>query len=98
MAAMRLYEAAIESARTNGFVQHEGLAYELGARFYERRGFDTIARTYLREARSCYVRWGAEAEIAIPCIRDACGSTGRDSCSQGPAGHIRRDRSLSTAG
>jgi len=61
--AMRLYEEAIHSARDNGFVQNEGLAYELAARFFTVRGFDTIARTCLREARRCYLRWGAEGKV-----------------------------------
>ena len=38
--AMRLYRQAIRSARANGFVQHEALAYELAGRFYAARGFD----------------------------------------------------------
>src|SRR5919198_2366728 len=57
--AMRLYEEAIRLAREHGFVQNEGLANELAARFYAARGFDKIAHTYLREARYCYLRWGA---------------------------------------
>ena len=40
--AMRLYEQAIQSARENGFVQNEGLAHEVAARFYAARGFETI--------------------------------------------------------
>jgi hypothetical protein len=32
--AVRLYEQAICSAREHGFVQNEGLAFELAARFY----------------------------------------------------------------
>src|SRR5262245_55080258 len=38
--AERLYEAAIESARANGFVHNEAVAYELAARFYAVRGFE----------------------------------------------------------
>jgi len=30
-------------AANHGFVQNEGLAYEVAARFYSGRGFDTIA-------------------------------------------------------
>ena len=41
--AMRLYEQAIRSARANGFVHNEALAYELAARFYAARGFEEIA-------------------------------------------------------
>jgi hypothetical protein len=52
--AMRLYEQAIRSAHENGFVQNEGLAHEVAARFYAARGLKTIADAYLRNARSCY--------------------------------------------
>src|SRR4029077_3317738 len=61
--AMRLYEQAIRSAHANGFVHHEALAHELAARFYAARGFEKIAHTYLREARYCYLRWGAEGKV-----------------------------------
>jgi PAS domain S-box-containing protein len=61
--AMRLYEQAIRSARENGFVQNEGLAHELAARFFTARGFDTIAHGCLREARRCYLRWGAFGKV-----------------------------------
>src|SRR4051812_14434485 len=52
--AERLYEQAIRSAREHGFVQHEGLAYELAARFYAARGLEPFADLYLRNARDCY--------------------------------------------
>ena len=61
--AMRLYEQAIQSARENGFVQNEGLAHEVAARFYAARGFETIAEAYLRNARYCYLRWGADGKV-----------------------------------
>jgi PAS domain S-box-containing protein len=60
--AMRLYEEAIRAARENGFVQNEGLAHEVAARFYTARGFETIATAYLRNARYCYLRWGADGK------------------------------------
>ncbi|HKB62574.1 MAG TPA: AAA family ATPase, partial [Burkholderiales bacterium] len=74
--AMRLYEQAIQSAREHGFVQNEGLAHELAARFFTARGFDTIAHAYLREARRCYLRWGAAGKVRQleqlhPHLRDA---------------------------
>jgi PAS domain S-box-containing protein len=74
--AMRLYEQAIRSARDLGFVQNEGLAHEVGARFYAARGFETFAHAYLREARRCYLRWGAlgkvrQLEQLHPHLRDA---------------------------
>jgi PAS domain S-box-containing protein len=61
--AMRLYEQAIHLACDYGFVQNEGLAHELAARFYLARGFETIAHTYLRNARHCYDRWGALGKV-----------------------------------
>ena len=61
--AMRLYDSAIASAREHGFTQNEGLANELAARFYAARDFQTIAGTYRRGARACYLRWGAMAKV-----------------------------------
>ncbi|HEX4651874.1 MAG TPA: PAS domain S-box protein, partial [Granulicella sp.] len=61
--AERLYEEAIHSAREHGFVQNEGLAHEVAARFYAARGFETIAHAYLRNARHCYLRWGALGKV-----------------------------------
>src|SRR4029453_2440584 len=58
--AMELYEQAIRSARENGFVHNEALAYELAARFYAMRGFDEFARAYLGNARDGYLRWRAD--------------------------------------
>jgi PAS domain S-box-containing protein len=63
MDAMRLYEQSIESAHANEFVQNEAIGYERAGRFYDQRGFGRIARTYLSEARCCYVRWGADRKI-----------------------------------
>ena len=61
--AIELYEQAIRSARTNGFVNNEALAYEIAARFYATRGLDTFADAYLRNARACYARWGADGKV-----------------------------------
>jgi len=74
--AMRLYEQAIQSAREHGFVQNEGLAHELAARFFTARGFDTIAHACLRDARRCYLRWDAAGKVRQlerlhPHLRDA---------------------------
>jgi hypothetical protein len=61
--AERLYEQAIRAARDNGLVHNEALANELAARFYAARGFEKIAHTYLRDARRCYVSWGADGKV-----------------------------------
>jgi PAS domain S-box-containing protein len=73
--AMHLYEQAIRLAGQHGFVQNEGLANELAANFYAARGFETISHAYLRNARSCYFRWGADGKVrqmdeANPHLRD----------------------------
>ena len=61
--AEKLYEQAIRSARANGFVHNEAIAYESAARFYEARGFEEFAHVYLRNARDCYLRWGADGKV-----------------------------------
>src|SRR5271165_5160985 len=61
--AMRLYEEAIRAAREHGFVQNEGLANELAAQFYLKRGIEKVAHSYLREAQHSYLRWGAVGKV-----------------------------------
>jgi PAS domain S-box-containing protein len=61
--AMRLYEEAIRAAGENGFAQNEGVANELAAQFYLKRGIEKAARSYLRDARYCYRRWGALGKV-----------------------------------
>ncbi len=61
--AERLYEEAIRLARENRFVQNEALGNEHAARFYAARGFETIADAYLRNARDCCLRWGADGKV-----------------------------------
>ena len=39
------------------------MAYEVAARFYSARGFETFADAYLRKARDCYLRWGADGKV-----------------------------------
>src|SRR6202043_2595091 len=61
--AERLYEQAIHSARDNGFVNNEAIAYERASEFYRARGFNQIADLYLRNARYGYLRWGADGKV-----------------------------------
>ena len=61
--AQELYEKAIRSAHVHGFVHNEAFANELAGLFYAARGYEKIATTYLREARYCYMRWGADAKV-----------------------------------
>ena len=50
--AMRLYEKAVRSSREQGFVQNEGIANELAARFYAARDNETIALALTSAAAS----------------------------------------------
>ena len=61
--AERLYEEAIRLGREHGVIQNEGLANELAAQFYAARGFEKIAHVYLRDARYCYLQWGAHGKV-----------------------------------
>jgi signal transduction histidine kinase len=61
--AERLYEQAIQSAREQGFIQNEAIAHEIAARFYSTRSFETIAKAYLKNARYCYLCWGALGKV-----------------------------------
>jgi len=61
--AEHLYEKAIRSAQANGFVQNVAVANELAGRFYGARGFEQIAQLYLRNARQCYLSWGADGKV-----------------------------------
>ena len=61
--AERLYEDSLSSARENRFVHNEGLANELAGKFYIGRDLHTVAYAYLRNARYCYLRWGAVSKV-----------------------------------
>ena len=61
--AQRLYEQSIRCARSNALVHDEALANELAGRFYLGHGFEKIAHSYLRDARHCYARWGADGKV-----------------------------------
>jgi PAS domain S-box-containing protein len=61
--AEALYEEAIQSAASAGFVQVEAVANELAAHFYSVRGLRSISHACRRAARSCYERWGADGKV-----------------------------------
>ena len=87
---MRLYEQAIRSAQANGFVHNEAVANEVAARFYAARGFDKTARTYLRDARHCYLNWGADGKVRqldqhYPHISDEQAAAGLTGTIEAPA-------------
>ena len=61
--ALRLYEEAIRLARNEGFIQNEGLAHERAAWFCGARHFQTSADAHLKNARRCFVSWGADGKV-----------------------------------
>ena len=63
LAAIDLYDRAIDSAKENGFVQSEAIANELAARFYLQWGKEKFAEGYLQAAYRSYARWGARAKV-----------------------------------
>src|SRR5258706_5077797 len=91
--AEHLYEQAIGSARENGFIHNEAIAYELAARFYAARGFKQIADLYLRNARYGYLRWGAVGKVrqldeTYPDLRQEDSLTGPTSTIGAPVEHL----------
>src|SRR6202022_1929552 len=74
-------------------IQNEGLAHEVAARFFTARGFGTIAHAYLREARRCYLRWGASGKVRQleqlhPHLRDAAIPASPIATIGAPAGQL----------
>lgn len=62
--AMALYDKALELAKQNEFLNDEALINELAGKFYLSFNMNKIAKTYLRDARLCYLSWGAKAKVA----------------------------------
>ncbi len=91
--AERLYQQAIESAHANGFIQNEGLAYELAGRFYAARGFEAFADLFVRNARYCYLQWGADGKVRqldqqYPQLRQEKPGTSSSSMISVPVEHL----------
>ncbi|MEA5573045.1 ATP-binding protein, partial [Calothrix sp. UHCC 0171] len=57
------YDRAIAGAKANEYIQEEGLANELAAKFYLNWGKEKIAYCYMQSAYYCYAKWGANAKI-----------------------------------
>jgi len=62
-AAAEYYDQSIASALENGFIQNAALANELATRFYLAQNRYNSAKTYLADARFCYLQWGATAKV-----------------------------------
>lgn len=57
------YDQAITYANQHEYLQDEGLANELAAKFYVQRKQTHVARHYMRDAMYAYLRWGALAKV-----------------------------------
>ncbi len=62
--AMELYDIAIASANTYGFIQNEALANELAAKFWLGMNKEDFAQFYLQKAYNYYQAWGAKHKVA----------------------------------
>lgn len=60
--AVECYDEAIESARENSYIQNEGVANELFAKFYLSQNRAHLAKQYLIDAHYAFYRWGAKAK------------------------------------
>ncbi|MFP2905596.1 AAA family ATPase, partial [Pyxidicoccus sp. 3LFB2] len=63
--AMALYDAAIEGAHVEGFLQDEAMANEAAGRFFRALGRERFAVLHLRTALEAYARWGAWAKVSL---------------------------------
>jgi predicted ATPase/class 3 adenylate cyclase len=61
--AIRLYEAAAQSAAKFKFIQHAALARELAGRYLTELGDLDSAEKWLNAARENYMAWGARAKV-----------------------------------
>jgi GAF domain-containing protein len=61
--AIHLNDCAIKSAHENEYTKEEPLAYELAPKFYLGRSNSVITTIYMKQARYCYQRWGANAKV-----------------------------------
>lgn len=61
--AIDYYKKAIALAKEHEYINEEALAHELVAKFYLALSQDKIAQVYMKDARYCYLRWGAKAKV-----------------------------------
>ncbi len=61
--AMDFYDKAIALAKKYEYINEEALSCELAGKFYLSRNKINIARTFIIDARYCYLRWGAKRKV-----------------------------------
>lgn len=57
------FDKAITTAQKSGFVQEEGIVYELIGQFYLHQKQGRLAAQYLQQAYTTYEQWGATAKM-----------------------------------
>mmetsp|Transcript_50450 Transcript_50450/g.151948 ORF Transcript_50450/g.151948 Transcript_50450/m.151948 type:complete len:176 (-) Transcript_50450:2-529(-) len=62
-AATRLYGRAIERAGSEGFIHEQALACERAGMHLLSRGEESLAAEQIKDARSLYDCWGAQAKV-----------------------------------
>ncbi len=65
LAAIQLYDTAIEAAQSGAFLQWEGMANERAHRFWLEYGNERLAHVYWHQAYVCYSRWGAISKVRL---------------------------------
>jgi len=61
--AQASYAAAIDTARSSGFIHEQGLACEL-AGFHFKKSFDLrSAWIFFNQAKQCYIEWGSQMKV-----------------------------------
>ncbi len=63
MEAQASYAAAINSARSSGFIHEQGLACELFGYHCKKLNNLTSARAFFNQAKQCYKEWGSQMKV-----------------------------------
>lgn len=61
--AIKLYNMAINAAKTNNYICNEAIANELAAKFYISRSLNNYAFFHLQQALVCYNKWGFVTKV-----------------------------------
>ncbi len=61
--AIKFYKLSIEGARENKFIQEEGLANEIAAKYWLGQEMGDYAKVHMNKAHRCYKKWGAHAKV-----------------------------------
>lgn len=65
LGALDLYDDAIAGANKGDFIYHLAIANELAGNFWFKKGKQTIALGYLKEAYNNYITWGSQSKATL---------------------------------